>query len=248
MGRVVRLVLLAALLGSTLVAQSASIAQVERVRETRLLDSVSKSLVQTRSAPDSNSRSDRSLQLPFLFSCTSNQSCYPVDPPLVDVSSKLISCDTDSGQCSCSDCFVLVNDSCQINAPCRGFDNVSRECTDNRRSQKTTLLLSVFLSSLGAANFYIESYVLGAVQLGLFVLLLVLACGLGCVPACCYIYDEDELEDVLENSGCLCLIVLVFVLVVLLAVLVCAWWVADLTVFVQNGRSSGSGCTLLADL
>ena len=59
----------------------------------------------------------------------------------------------------CSDCFVLYNNSCQINVCWNWTD--SGHCVDDRRSQKTTVLLSAFLSSTGAANFYIGQYLLG---------------------------------------------------------------------------------------
>ena len=60
----------------------------------------------------------------------------------------------------CSDCFVRLHDVCSV-AECHSYQPSELECEDKRRSQKTAFLLSVFLSSVGAANFYIADHKIG---------------------------------------------------------------------------------------
>ncbi len=79
-----------------------------------------------------------------------------------EVPSNLVHCNTDTGVCVCEECFVRLNNLCTVLEPlCRNYSSSTRQCVDNRKSQKTALLLSVFLSSVGAANFYIGNYALG---------------------------------------------------------------------------------------
>lgn len=68
-----------------------------------------------------------------------------------------------SGECVCTDCF-MINDTtgrCRICSD-YAYSNISRACgVDHRPSQLTAFLLSFFLSSTGAANFYIGRSSLG---------------------------------------------------------------------------------------
>ena len=99
------------------------------------------------------------LQVEFpLNRCTSDASCVSY----MNVSSELVHCDLNTGLCICNDCFVRINDTCQVVAPtCRSYSEASEQCLDLRKSQETALLLTVFLSSIGAANFYIGQNLLG---------------------------------------------------------------------------------------
>lgn len=90
--------------------------------------------------------------------CSSMAECVP-DDLREHVPEDLIWCNVSSGLCVCSDCFELFDDVCQL-SQCRGFTS-ENNCTDHRKSQKKAVLLSAFLSSVGAANFYIEQYILG---------------------------------------------------------------------------------------
>lgn len=67
------------------------------------------------------------------------------------------------GQCSCSDCFFLddTNQRCRMCSDYMYINSSSQCGTDNRQSQLTAFLLSLFLSSTGAANFYIGRNDLG---------------------------------------------------------------------------------------
>ena len=94
--------------------------------------------------------------------CSFDDDCIPVEYQNVSVPPTLVSCNTSSGLCICLDCFVRSSDVCDVNRKaCNKFLVDTGECSDDRKSQKTTLLLSVFLSAVGAANFYIGKYVLG---------------------------------------------------------------------------------------
>ena len=67
------------------------------------------------------------------------------------------------GACECRQCFFRDSDSGKCTT-CEDYPYISssRMCgSDNRQKQSTAILLSLFLSSTGAANFYIESYGLG---------------------------------------------------------------------------------------
>ena len=95
------------------------------------------------------------------FNCTSDIDCFPPgisgNPP-----STLISCDNE--ECLCRECFQRNASSgrCQQDS-CEDyyFDSTQRDCVDDRPSQLTAFLLSLFLSSTGAANFYIGQNGLG---------------------------------------------------------------------------------------
>ena len=94
-------------------------------------------------------RAKRSSQ----FSCTSQFDCIPTSLNSSEIPEDLISCVDSTGRCKCSECFWMYNDICQVKN-CWSYDATSY-CSDNRRSRLSAILLSAFLSSVGAANFYI---------------------------------------------------------------------------------------------
>ena len=94
--------------------------------------------------------------------CSSDEDCIPLEYQNVSIPSSLISCNTSSGLCKCQKCFVRSKDVCELNRnACNTFMVDTCECSDDRKSQKTALLLSGFLSAIGAANFYIGQNLLG---------------------------------------------------------------------------------------
>ena len=94
--------------------------------------------------------------------CSSDEDCIPIEYQNVTIPTSLISCNTSSGLCKCQKCFIRSKDVCKINRnACNKFMADTSECSDDRKFQKTTLLLSVFLSATGAANFYIGQNILG---------------------------------------------------------------------------------------
>ena len=94
------------------------------------------------------------------YACTTDKDCYPPDMQNSTIPRDIISCENSSGLCQCSNCFVRENDTCTLEE-CHRYDSDKMQCVDQRRSQKTAFILSVLLSSTGAANFYIGQKVLG---------------------------------------------------------------------------------------
>ncbi|CAI8013438.1 hypothetical protein GBAR_LOCUS8514 [Geodia barretti] len=120
------------------------------------------------------------------------------------------------------------------------------DCQDDRPSQLTAFLLSFFLSSTGAANFYIGRDDLGGGQLFLLILMFAVSyitCYLPCCLGCCMSKD-----DVKGSIFFMALIVLETVLVVIIFVAIWAWWLADLIIFATNQRDAGNGCMLRENL
>ncbi len=68
------------------------------------------------------------------------------------------------GECQCSDCFMLnSNGTCEASlCPDYLYNNNSNVCgADSRPSQLTAFLLTLFVASTGAGNFYIGQDALG---------------------------------------------------------------------------------------
>jgi len=84
--------------------------------------------------------------------CQNVTDCLPLG--VTNTNTNLAECI--AGQCVCTDCFTSNNGSrCQI-CPDYPYDNAQDRCgLDGRPRQLTAFLLSLFLSSTGAANFYI---------------------------------------------------------------------------------------------
>eukprot|EP00731_Ephydatia_muelleri_P001333 Em0001g1333a len=168
-------------------------------------------------------------------SCSSSSDCYPADlngsvvPPLY---------------INCSD----------HKCKCWMYDVATRTCTDLRKEQRTAFLLSFFLSITGAANFYIQRYDLGGVQLGIFLLLPIVLLLLFClILMVIFVIDllfisrcREYFEPIYGSGGCLWWPILVLSCTWIL--LVAMWWVTDLFVFAADLRPSGDGCPLKHNL
>jgi len=98
----------------------------------------------------------------------------------------------------------------------------------------------VFLSGVGAANFYIDRDGLAAGQLVLFLIILFSSCAV-CFPLCCICCAKDE-----KSYGVFLMIYfcLITTLIVLASLAQTAWWIADLVIFANNDRDDGDGCSL----
>lgn len=141
--------------------------------------------------------------------------------------------------------------------PCFGYDQTSQECLDYRKSHVTALVLSILLSSLGAANFYIDQTWLGVAQLSILLVLVTSVC-LCTSYLCCLVCCEDECEDCCCEScwGCceccdgetnfVYTFVCVTCLALALTVVIVCWWAVDLAVFSLNARGDGNGCPLIS--
>ena len=199
------------------------------------------------------------------ISCLDSVQCLSEEFRNVSVPADVVNC-TD-GVCSCSSCFTVTGGTCTLRQ-CWRFENGS--CVDGRtRSQLTATLLSAFLSSVGAANFYIGRNDLAAGQLVLF-LILVVAIAVGitvlcvcrstrdkddeetdeciaelCCSCCCRDYSPDDGSEGILTACCIILSCCISVSVIVLAVLpVIAWWIADLVIFATNQRVDENGCPL----
>ena len=128
------------------------------------------------------------------FICANDSQCYPNG--LTNVPQRLIECV--SGTCTCYDCFTQDQSTGQCTqtvatpADCYYFNSVTLQCVDNRKSQVVAFALSLTLSSVGAANFYIGQNGLGAGQLVLFLsIFIILYCGI-CTPLCAVCCMQNE--------------------------------------------------------
>ena len=105
-----------------------------------------------------NERSSPKVNVHQLRLCANARDCYPPNLAMSAVPTNLINCT--NGICVCNECFVLMNDTCAA-ADCFHYSSGSQKCDDRHKSQSTTFYLSLFLSSVGAANFYIGQNELG---------------------------------------------------------------------------------------
>ena len=144
-----------------------------------------------------------------------------------------------SNQCICQDCFMRSESGTCSLRECRDY-TTSNGCEDDRRSQLTALLLSIFLSGVGAANFYIERNGLAAGQLVIFLIILFSSCAV-CFPLCCICCVSEKKSTGIILTAYFCFIT---VLIVLASLAQTAWWIADLVIFANNDREDGDGCML----
>ena len=171
--------------------------------------------------------------------CTNHTDCYP--PSFSNNSSvptTLVECVESS--CQCRDCFIRNASSgrCEVDEPCQQYDIALGECEDDRLSQRVAFLLSIFLSSTGAANFYIERFEFAVPQLLILVIVIV-----------CAIVSKILQQFKERHNNCLAITSWITVIIVIVATLtIVAWWIADLVIFVQNDRSDGDDCPLDEDL
>ncbi len=128
------------------------------------------------------------------FSCNNdNSQCYP--DGVSSVPSRLVECVNDF--CSCNECFENGNDGrCAAlfpNNTCYFYNSGTTTCQDDRRSQLVAFLLSLFLSGVGAANFYVGQDGLAAGQLVLFLSIILISCLAICLPCClvCCVMGDD---------------------------------------------------------
>ena len=169
-------------------------------------------------------------------SCSNQSDCVP---PIVineTIPSNVVDCL--NSECICRDCFERRDGTCFLRE-CR-FYTAAEGCLDNRKSQLTAILLSVFLSGVGAANFYIDRDGLAAGQLVLFLFVTFSSCAM-CFPLCfvCCCKDEKKAGAIMMAYFCI-----ITILVVLCSFAQLAWWIADLVIFANNDRDDGSGCQL----
>ena len=191
-----------------------------------------------------NVESDRHFTLkrqsPSRLNCTVNTDCYPPSFALnATVPEMYVLCR--SSECVCDQCFVLNDTSgrCQVDEPCQRYSEVNQQCVDDRRSQRTVLLLSIFLSIAGVANFYIGRIEYAIPQLLLLAPLIAASIG------SCYLRRKFKDRD---NVLVTVLSFVAAVIVVLVVLIILAWWIADVVIFAQNSRLDADGCPLAGDI
>lgn len=198
------------------------------------------------------------LKIP-VYPCTTDIQCYPDRFKNFTIPSDYIYCDNRTLSCVCRDCFVSVNDSCTVER-CYRYDNHRNECVNEMKSQKEAFIVSLFLSSTGAANLYIGQIALGYAQFAILLLIFASGCMAYCVKRCCInccqcFEEECECCDCCEPfwSFCheSCSVICIFLsctVVVFGLVVIAGWWLADLYSFIENSKLDGDGCALINDL
>lgn len=176
--------------------------------------------------------------------CTDSSDCLPAALGNVTVPNDLVSCQ--GSACVCRMCFELNPTSgiCEQPNACWTYNSGTRSCDDRRKSQLIAFLLSFFLSYVGAANFYIERGDLAGGQLAAF-LVIFLFSYVVFIP-CCFICCCKDSESGLACGAIAFGIIIAIGTILMLAasLIMLAWWIADLVIFVENTRVDGMGCAL----
>ena len=162
-------------------------------------------------SPDCNSANFNCSDYPGVGVCGENGTCY-------------------CNQTSLGDCFVLRNNSCQLN-DCYQYMQEQGTCRKGTKSRTVAILLSFFLINFGAANFYIERFELAIPQIVLGLLLCFFQFG-----SCAVAATRDDSTSVPCIVCCS--------INSLLSLLFVSWWIADLVIFVVNSRPSRDNCPL----
>ena len=174
--------------------------------------------------------------------CTTDRSCYPANfPPNANINSTLVRCAnisfTAGGlMCVCEQCFVRNETSqiCEIDMPCQSYNITSGVCFDSRFSQQTVFILAVFLTGVGAANFFIGRPEFGGPQIAIFLVFVICLILLCVIRRLAKEYDENLCFVVWANINTIFCIILLLVIV--------AWWIADVVIFGINSRLDNNGC------
>ncbi|KAL5475882.1 hypothetical protein EMCRGX_G025758 [Ephydatia muelleri] len=180
-------------------------------------------------------------------SCQNSSNCYPANLTAagLTVPSDQISCGLQR-QCICSgNCFILNGSICGY-SKCGWYAPNSGTCNSLKKSQTTAFLLSLFVSSLGVANFYIGQNELGGAQLAIFILTIAVSYMMCCLPCCLFCGGKrSEVKGSIIFIGGVCFIVMT---ILLCSFAMVGWWIADLVIFAQNERLDGNGCALEKNL
>ena len=171
----------------------------------------------------------------FINECEQNTDCNP--GTLSDlVSPSEVVCN--NGQCSCSGCFMndTTTNRCYL-PPCTYYKD--NGCIDKRQKQSTAFQLALFLTWVGAANFYIKRYEFAVPQLIVGIIL----CATFCISS--RFFKECNKHEQCRACACFCCC---FCTTCLLLLLFIASWIYDLVCFYNNCRVNGDGCPLIKDL
>eukprot|EP00731_Ephydatia_muelleri_P006603 Em0003g851a len=134
----------------------------------------------------------------------------------------------------------------ELGIRCWEYDKTTHTCNDLRKDQRTAFLLSLFLSALGAANFYIEQNVIGGLQLATFVGVPIIIFGVWVLHlAIMLLINPCNVEG--NNQDKLLLWPVIVSYLIWIAI-VLMWWVADVVTFAENLSVSGDECPLKHNL
>ena len=193
------------------------------------------------------------LQLVILFvifnSCASHITCT-TDRDCFGLNTSLARCESSTQICNCTDCLVDTNEGFCLLNPC--FTLVNNTCLPfDRKSKNVTLLLAIFLTSLGAANFYISQWVMGAIQLTITVLTWIPVIFFTTFDLILFTISEKNprkcrclRRDNVFLSAFVCTIIFL-IIVILLGVVIVIWWFIDVIAVSTGGRTDGRGCALI---
>ena len=166
------------------------------------------------------------------------------------LNTSLVRCESSTQNCNCTGCFNKTNDGLCLLNPC--FTILNSTCLPlDRRSRAVTIVLAIFFTSLGAANFYISHWLLGGIQL----VITLFTWG----PVIFFTAWDLGLFTILEKKIIKCSwrtrqraiicsftsSVIFLVLIIVLGVTIVIWWFVDVITFSMDGRTDGRGCALL---
>ena len=173
---------------------------------------------------------------PHPFHCTSDSDCFPT------LNSNLSSCL--NSFCICRDCLstnALVN-SCVLD---RCFIIINDSClpSSNHHLKSIALLYAVFLTGVGASNFYLQLWIPGSIQLSITLLLWT-------IVFMHTIWDLILFTLVKKKKlrggffvPCSIISTIVFIIIVaLLCVFIVIWWFVDVISLATDSRKNMDGC------
>ena len=171
------------------------------------------------------------------FHCTSDSDCFP------DLNSNLSSCL--NSFCTCRDCLSTnaLSNRCVLD-PC--FIVINDTCLsplDHHHLKSIALLYAIFLTAVGASNFYLQLWIPGGVQLIITLLLWT-------IVFLHTIWDLLLFTLVKKNKirggflvPCSIISTIVFVIIVaLLGVVMVIWWFVDVISLATDNKKNMDGC------
>ena len=176
--------------------------------------------------------------------CTNDTVCLPLS--LNGTSTSLVNCT--SSQCECkSECFELntsSNTCTLVSSPCYSYSSALGECQSSAPRKITALLLSLFVGTTGADNFYINRFDFAIPQLILFLSPLC-----GCFTLCFYsgcavfLSSKRNWRPLAHCMHCSALIIATLAAIVF-PLTTTAWNIADIFAIAFNEHFDANGCQL----
>ena len=185
-----------------------------------------------------------SLLISTSAQCANDTVCLPLS--LNGTSTSLVNCT--SSQCECkSECFELntsSNTCTLVSSPCYSYSSALGECQSSAPRKITALLLSLFVGTTGADNFYINRFDFAIPQLILFLSPLC-----GCFTLCFYsgcavfLSSKRNWRPLAHCMHCSALIIATLAAIVF-PLTTTAWNIADILLFASNSQLDNNNCRL----